>query len=56
MLSLSQRTRHFFIALLKGRKRSMKVLVFLHGTTIMHRSAVGRTREERVQQVCEKEV
>ena len=29
----------------------MKVAVFLHGTTIMHRSAVGRTREERVQQV-----
>jgi hypothetical protein len=29
----------------------MKVAVFLHGTTIMHRSAVGRPREERVQQV-----
>jgi hypothetical protein len=29
----------------------MKVAVFLHGTTIMHRSAVGRSREERVQQV-----
>jgi len=29
----------------------MKVAVFLHGTTIMHRSALGRPREERVQQV-----
>ena len=29
----------------------MKVAVFLHGTTIMHQSAVGRPREERVQQV-----
>jgi|SRR6266566_1643704 len=29
----------------------MKVAVFLHGTTIMHRSAVGCPREERVQQV-----
>ena len=29
----------------------MRVLVFLHGTAIMHPGAVGRTREERVAQV-----
>jgi hypothetical protein len=29
----------------------VRILVFLHGTTIMHASAVGRTREERVKQV-----
>lgn len=29
----------------------MKIMVFLHGTAIMHRGALGRTREERVQQV-----
>jgi hypothetical protein len=28
----------------------MRILVFLHGTTIMHPGAVGRTREERVVQ------
>jgi hypothetical protein len=33
----------------------MKILVFLHGTTLMHQSAVGRTREERVRQVVERE-
>jgi hypothetical protein len=33
----------------------MKIMVFLHGTTIMHRNASGRTREERVQQVRERE-
>lgn len=33
----------------------MKIMVFLHGTTIMHRNAVGCTREERVQQVRERE-
>jgi hypothetical protein len=33
----------------------MKLLIFLHGTTIMHRSAAGRTRAERVQQVRDKE-
>ncbi|HJT58891.1 MAG TPA: hypothetical protein VJ761_20450 [Ktedonobacteraceae bacterium] len=33
----------------------MKLAVFLHGTTIMHRSAVGRPREERVQQVRRRE-
>jgi hypothetical protein len=31
----------------------MKILVFLHGTAIMHSSAVGRTREERVKQVLD---
>lgn len=29
----------------------MKILVFLHGTLIMHRGAVGKTREEIVEQV-----
>jgi hypothetical protein len=29
----------------------VKIMVFLHGTAIMHRNAVGRTREERVGQV-----
>lgn len=29
----------------------MKVLVFLHGTLIMHKSAESKTREERVKQV-----
>src|SRR5919204_3780606 len=28
----------------------MKIMVFLHGTAIMHRNAVGWTREERVEQ------
>ncbi len=28
----------------------MKILIFLHGTTIMHRSGIGHTRAERVQQ------
>jgi hypothetical protein len=31
----------------------MKIMVFLHGTTIMHAAAVGRTREERVKQVLD---
>ncbi len=31
----------------------MKIMVFLHGTTIMHRSAIGKTREERVKQVLD---
>src|SRR5579864_5247557 len=30
---------------------TMKILVFLHGTTIMHRGALGQSREERVRQV-----
>ena len=29
----------------------MKILVFLHGTTIMHKNAVGHTREEIIKQV-----
>lgn len=29
----------------------MRILVFLPGTTLMHANAVGRSREERVQQV-----
>lgn len=32
--------------------RTMKILVFLHGTTIMHRSAIGHSREECI---CEYE-
>lgn len=31
----------------------MKIMVFLHGTAIMHKNAVGRTREERVKQVID---
>jgi hypothetical protein len=31
----------------------MKIMVFLHGTTIMHGNAVGRPREERVKQVID---
>jgi len=33
----------------------MKILIFLHGTTIMHRSAVGHSREEIVKQVAERD-
>ena len=32
---------------------SMKIMVFLHGTAIMHRNAQGLSREERVRQVKE---
>ena len=31
----------------------MKIMVFLHGTVIMHRNALDRSREERVRQVLE---
>ncbi len=31
----------------------MKILIFLHGTLIMHKNAEGKTREERVKQVIE---
>jgi hypothetical protein len=31
----------------------MKILVFLHGTTIMHKNAKGLTREEIIRQVIE---
>jgi hypothetical protein len=33
----------------------MKILVFLHGTAIMHKNAQGHTRLERVQQVLDKD-
>jgi len=33
----------------------MRIMVFLHGTTIMHKGAVGRTRDERVKQVIDRE-
>lgn len=33
----------------------MKILIFLHGTTIMHRNAAGKTREERVKQSLDRE-
>lgn len=33
----------------------MKILVFLHGTTIMHKNAIGRTHEEIVKQIKERE-
>jgi len=32
----------------------MKIMVFLHGTAIMHKNAEGRTREERVMQVLDR--
>jgi len=31
----------------------VKIMVFLHGTAIMHRNALGRTRPERVRQVLD---
>jgi hypothetical protein len=31
----------------------MKIMVFLHGTALMHRNALGRAREERVRQVID---
>jgi hypothetical protein len=31
----------------------MKIMIFLHGTAIMHRHGLGVTREERVKQVVE---
>lgn len=33
----------------------MKIMVFLHGTAIMHPGAAGRTREERVKQVLDRD-
>jgi hypothetical protein len=33
----------------------MKVLIFLHGTLIMHKNAEGKSREERVRQVVSKD-
>jgi len=38
----------------KGQS-NMKILVFLHGTAIMHRNAAGHSREERVKQVQERD-
>lgn len=34
----------------------MKILIFLHGTLIMHKSAEGKSREERVRQVENKDL
>jgi hypothetical protein len=34
----------------------MKILIFLHGTLLMHKSAEGKTREERVKQVMDAEL
>ena len=34
----------------------MRVLVFLHGTAIMHASAVGRPRAERVRQSSQRDM
>jgi len=31
----------------------MKIMVFLHGTVLMHRNGIGRTRQERVQHVLD---
>jgi hypothetical protein len=33
----------------------IKILVFLHGTTIMHRKGIGHSRAERVKQVHERD-
>lgn len=33
----------------------MKILIFLHGTILMHKNAFGKIREERVQQVINKD-
>ena len=33
----------------------MKILIFLHGTAIMHRSGIDKTRGERVRQSKERE-
>ncbi|GAG23141.1 unnamed protein product [marine sediment metagenome] len=34
---------------------NMRIMVFLHGTTIMQKTGLGRTRGERVQQVMDRE-
>lgn len=34
---------------------SMKILVFLHGTVVMHRAAFGKSKQERIAQIHEKE-
>ncbi len=33
----------------------MKILIFLHGTALMHKNAVGKTRNERVEQSIKRE-
>jgi hypothetical protein len=33
----------------------MKIMVFLHGTAIMHKAGIGVSREERVKQIVDKE-
>lgn len=35
--------------------KSTKILIFLHGTTIMHKSAIGKSRRERVKQSTQRE-
>lgn len=47
--------RHGVPVLLCDTREGMRVLVFLHGTTIMHASGVGRSRAERVRQVRERD-
>jgi hypothetical protein len=39
-----------------ARNVEMKIMIFLHGTAIMHSSGAGRTREERVKQVLDPDV
>lgn len=39
----------------KEKPCHMKILIFLHGTAIMHKNAIGKTREERVKQSLERE-
>lgn len=41
--------------LISSGYENMKILIFLHGTTIMHRNAAGKTREERAKQSSERE-
>ena len=51
-----------FVLVVAGRSiksvaenKDMRILVFLHGTIIMHRDAADKTREERVQQSFRRE-
>jgi hypothetical protein len=39
----------------RKRGKSMKIMVFLQGTILMHRSGLGQPREERVRQVLNRE-
>lgn len=41
------------LAALQKIRLVMKIMVFLHGTAIMHRNTAGRAREERVKQVLD---